>query len=94
MTGWRGALSRWVNGHAYYPKQAFDHSEQGDPKVHVTVSPDGRVKSVQLVRKSGSKWLDLAAVALFRDQHIPSLPPDTPDPFEFDFVMHYYRRAH
>ena len=86
---WRNALSRWVAEHAYYPDQARRNNEEGDAQVHVVAAPDGRVKMVELVGKSGSMWLDLALLALFRDQHIPPLPYGTKDPVDFNFTMHY-----
>lgn len=86
---WRNALSRWVAEHAYYPEQAAREAEEGDAKVRVLADPDGRVKEVELIGKSGSMWLDLALQSLFRDQHIPPLPSGDHDPIEFNFTMHY-----
>lgn len=86
---WRNALSRWVAEHAYYPDQARREAQEGDAQVHVIVEPNGTVKMVELVRRSGSMWLDLALLALFRDQHIPPLPLGTADPVDFNFTMHY-----
>ena len=86
---WRNALSRWVADHAYYPEQARREAEEGDAKVHVVVEPNGRVKMVELIGKSGSMWLDLALLSLFRDRHIPPLPPGEKDTIEFNFTMHY-----
>jgi protein TonB len=86
---WRNELSRWVSEHAYYPEQARRDLQEGDAKVHVLADPDGRVKEVELIGKSGSIWLDMALVALFRDQHLPPLPSGDHDPIEFDFTMHY-----
>lgn len=86
---WRNALSRWVAEHAYYPEQARREAEEGDAKVHVAMEPNGRVKDVQLIGKSGSMWLDLALLALFRDQRLPPLPYGEKEPVEFNFTMHY-----
>ena len=86
---WRNALSRWVAEHAYYPEQARRELEEGDAKVHVIAEPNGRVKEVELIGRSGSMWLDLALQALFRDQHIPPLPSGEHDPIDFNFTMHY-----
>jgi TonB family protein len=86
---WRNALSRWVSEHAYYPEQARREGEEGDAKVHILADPDGRVREVELIGKSGSMWLDLALVSLFRDQHIPHLPYGVTEPIEFNFTMHY-----
>ncbi len=86
---WRNALSRWVAEHAYYPEQARRDAEEGDARVHVVAEPNGRVTMVELVGKSGSMWLDLALLALFRDQHIPPLPYGVTEPIDFNFTMHY-----
>jgi protein TonB len=86
---WRNALSRWVVEHAYYPPQAARDLEEGDAKVHVVAEPNGRVKLVELIGRSGSMWLDLALLALFRDAHIPPLPSGETVPIEFNFTMHY-----
>ena len=86
---YRNALSRWVAEHAYYPEQARRQGDEGDAKVHVLAGPDGRVKEVELIGKSGSMWLDLALLSLFRDQHIPPYPGGGSDAIEFNFTMHY-----
>ena len=86
---WRNALSRWVAEHAYYPEQARREFQEGDAKVHVVADPNGRVRSVELIGKSGSMWLDLALLALFRDQRLPPLPRGEKEPIEFNFTMHY-----
>jgi TonB family protein len=86
---YRNLLSKWVSEHAYYPEQARRDGEEGDAKVHVIAAPDGRVKEVELIGKSGSMWLDLALQALFRDQHIPPVPNGGTEPIEFNFTMHY-----
>lgn len=88
-TDWRNALSRWVAEHAYYPEQARRFGEEGDAMVHVIAKSDGTVKEVELIRKSGSMWLDIALVALFRDAHIPPFPAGGDEPLEFNFLMHY-----
>jgi len=88
-TDWRNELSRWVAEHAYYPEQARREFEEGDAKVHVRADSNGRVREVELIGKSGSMWLDLALLALFRDQHIPPLPPGDKEPIDFNFTMHY-----
>jgi protein TonB len=86
---WRNALSQWVSEHAYYPEQAAHELQEGDAKVHVIAAPNGRVKEVQLIGKSGSMWLDMALVSLFRDRQIPPLPSGMEGPIEFNFTMHY-----
>jgi periplasmic protein TonB len=86
---YRNLLARWVAEHAYYPEQARRDGDEGDAKVHVVAASDGRVKEVELIGKSGSMWLDLALLSLFRDQHIPPYPGGGTEPIEFNFTMHY-----
>jgi protein TonB len=86
---WRNALAQWVAEHAYYPEQARNNNEEGDVTVHVRADHDGRVREVQLTRKSGSMWLDIALVAMFRNAHIPRLPPGDDEPIDFNFTMRY-----
>jgi TonB family protein len=85
---WRNELAAWVRAHAYYPEQAAMNGEDGDVMVEVTANPDGRVTSVQLQQKSGSRWLDLALQSMFRDARLPPLH-DEVDPITFSFLMHY-----
>jgi periplasmic protein TonB len=85
---WRNELSAWVRAHAYYPEQAAMNGEDGDVMVRVAANPDGHVTGVELRSKSGSVWLDMALVALFRDAHLPPLH-DENEPITFDFLMHY-----
>ena len=84
--GWRSTR--------YYPEQARRDGEEGDAKVHVLAASDGRVREVELIGKSGSMWLDLALLSLFRDQHIPPYPGGGSEPIEFNFTMHYVLIRH
>jgi protein TonB len=86
---WRNELSAWVHQHAYYPEQAIRNDESGDSTVVVVANPDGRVTSVELETKSGSPWLDMALMALFRDAKLPHLPPAETQPVTFHFTMRY-----
>jgi TonB family protein len=87
---WRNALSAWVAQHSYYPQQAAELGEQGTVKVEVVMMPDGQVVSVDLERRSGSPWLDLALQGLFRGAKLPPMPKEVGDqPVPFHFTMHY-----
>ena len=86
---WGNALSDWVHRHAYYPSQAVQNDESGDSTVTVVTQPNGRVTSVELEERSGSPWLDMALMALFRDAHLPPLPPNEKEPMTFRFTMRY-----
>ena len=87
---WRNALSEWVSERSYYPQQAAEMSQEGTAKVLVTTWPDGRVVSVELERRSGSPWLDLALEGLFRGAKLPPMPRSAGEqPVSFHFTMHY-----
>ncbi|MBO0710231.1 MAG: energy transducer TonB, partial [Acetobacteraceae bacterium] len=87
---WRNMLSAWVEAHKYYPRQAIMNGEDGSPEVEVVVRRDGTVQSVELETRSGSQWLDLALLALFRGAHLPPFPENArEDQTTFSFTMHY-----
>jgi protein TonB len=87
---WRNALSAWVQEHAYYPSQAAEMGQEGSTRVLVTTMPDGRVLSVEMERRSGSPWLDLALEALFRGAKLPPMPKSAGEqPVVFHFTMRY-----
>jgi TonB family protein len=85
---WRNELSAWVRRHAYYPQQAAMNGEDGDVMVEVSANPNGHVTSVELRQRSGSQWLDMALLGMFRDANLPPLP-DENEPITFTFLMHY-----
>jgi TonB family protein len=85
---WRNELSAWVRRHAYYPEQAAMNGEDGDVMVQVVANPDGHVTSVEMKMRSGSRWLDMALMSMFRDANLPPLPDGT-EPITFNFTMHY-----
>ncbi len=72
--GWLNALGEWIQRHDYYPREAAENGQQGDVTVAVVVDRTGRVLSVRLERRSGSPFLDMALLSVFRDQHVPPFP--------------------
>jgi TonB family protein len=51
------------------------------------IHPDGQVTSIEVVHGSGSSVLDAAAIAVFRNAH---LPPDTQaQPADVVVTLHY-----
>ena len=87
---WRNALRRWLDEHAYYPRQAAEAGEDGDSVVRVVVQPDGRVISATIIGRSGSQWLDMAARSMFDNAILPPIPPAIANPtYTFDLTMHY-----
>jgi TonB family protein len=64
------------------------NDEDGDVTVQVVANPNGHVTSVQMVSRSGSQWLDMALMGLFRGASLPPLH-DESEPITFNFTMHY-----
>lgn len=76
---WIRQLHEWWQQHAYYPPQAAMRGEDGTVRLHLKVERDGTVTEVQLQGRSGSQWLDMGAVSIFRGAHLPPFPPGTPE---------------
>ena len=76
--------------HSFYPTEASQTNEGGNVKVHIVIAPDGRVTSIEVVQSSGLSVLDAAAVAVFRNAHLPPFPPGTPaQPADVVVTLHY-----
>ncbi len=89
-TAWMGKLKQWWDQHSFYPKEASQSDEGGNVKVHIVIAPDGQVTSIEMVQGSGSSVLDAAAVAVFRNAHLPPFPPGTPvQPADVVVTLHY-----
>jgi protein TonB len=85
---WGNELVAWVNRHKYYPTQAAMNGEDGNVTVQVVANPNGHVTAVEMKWRSGSQWLDMALMGLFRDANLPPLH-DATEPITFNFTMHY-----
>lgn len=87
---WLNLVSAWWNRHGYYPPQAGLNGEQGVVTVGLTVRHDGKVVAIRLEGRSGSQWLDLGALSVFRDAQLPPLPPDVSErEIPLHFTIHY-----
>ena len=87
---WMGKLKQWWDQHSFYPKEASQTNEGGNVKVHIVIAPDGEVTSIEVVQGSGMSVLDAAAVAVFRNAHLPPFPPGTPaQPADVVVMLHY-----
>jgi protein TonB len=87
---WMGKLKQWWDQHSFYPKEASLNNEGGAVKVHIVIASDGEVMSIEVVQGSGLSVLDAAAVAVFRDAHLPPFPPGTPaQPADVVVTLHY-----
>jgi protein TonB len=90
---WTGKLKQWWDQHSFYPNEASRTNEGGNVRVRIVIAPDGQVTSIQVLQGSGMSVLDAAAVAVFRNAHLPPFPPGTPAPPGDVVVMLHYRPA-
>jgi periplasmic protein TonB len=87
---WMGKLKQWWDQHSFYPKEASQTNEGGNVKVHIIIASDGQVTSIEVVQSSGLSVLDAAALAVFRNAHLPPFPSDTPaQPADVVVTLHY-----
>jgi TonB family protein len=94
-TDWLNLVSAWWLRHRYYPPQAAANFEDGDVTMHMRVDQDGRVEALELTGKSGSQWLDLGALSVFRGAHLPPLPSDMNQAqIPFEVTVHYIIVVH
>jgi TonB family protein len=81
-------LQAWWDTHAYYPRHASNNDEGGTVKVHLVILPDGRIFTVNMVASSGSRALDAAGSAVFRDAFVRPAPEGEPKA-DIDISLHY-----
>ena len=77
---WASGLAAYWAAHKYYPRQAAENGEDGTVKVEIVVNRSGKVESVEVVAKSGSPWLDMAALSTWRGAQLAPFPAENPDP--------------
>jgi TonB family protein len=81
-------LQAWWDVHAYYPRHASNSDAGGTVKLHLEILPDGRIWTVNVVESSGSRSLDAAAFAVFRDGFVRPFPEGEPKA-DIDISPHY-----
>ena len=77
---WAQGLAEYWRRHRYYPQQAAENGEDGTVQVTLVVNRLGRVQSVEVKTRSGSPWLDMAAVSVWRNAQLAPLPAENPNP--------------
>lgn len=70
------ALRAAIERAKVYPRIARIRGLFGTTHVAVTISPEGRLINARVVRSSGSKALDDAALVSVRNATLPAPPPD------------------
>ena len=73
---WMAGVHQYWLTHRYYPRQALETGTDGTVAIDLTVNRYGRVIGVQVKDRSGSPFLDMAAVGTFRNAQLPPLPPE------------------
>jgi len=76
---WMSRLHDWWLRNGYYPEAAARMGQDGRVKLEIVVDRSGRVKNLELLRRSGSQWLDLGAQGVFRNAQLPPFPPNSSD---------------
>ena len=76
---WAQGLAVYWRRHRYYPQQAAQNGEDGTVEIEIVVNRLGRVESVEILRRSGSPWLDMAAVGTWRNAQLAPLPAENTD---------------
>jgi TonB family protein len=89
---WAQGLAAYWRLHRYYPQQAAQNGEDGTVEIAIVVNRLGRVESVEIQRRSGSPWLDMAAVGTWRNAQLAPLPAENTDrtitiPLTINYVL-------
>ncbi len=77
---WANGLQAYWRNHRYYPRQAVENGEDGTVLVELVVNRSGKVESVEVVSRSGSPWLDMAALSTWRRAQLAPFPHENTDP--------------
>lgn len=86
----RGLLSYWLQ-HRFYPEQAAANGDQGAVTIQLTVNRSGRVENVEVISRSGSQWLDMAALATWRNARLPAFTNEMREErITFPIPIQYY----
>jgi len=89
---WAQGLAVYWRAHRYYPQQAAQNGEDGTVEIQLVVNRLGRVESVEIQRRSGSPWLDMAAIGTWRNAQLAPLPAENTDrtitiPLTINYVL-------
>ncbi len=82
------ALEAWWRRHRYYPEQARQAGEDGSVGIRLRVDRYGKVAAVEMQSRSGSQWLDMAALGAFRGAQLV-VPSNAGETVSVDLTIHY-----
>jgi protein TonB len=80
-------LRAFIESNKFYPPQARTLGHEGRTEVKFTVLADGTLASIELIRSSGSKLLDQAALALLTRVEKLRPIPESLQISRFDLVL-------
>ena len=87
---WKDGLESYWLRHRYYPRQAVEAGDDGEVQVELTVNRYGKVETVNVIGKSGSAFLDMSAVSVWRGAQLAPLPAEVAgDRITFAITIHY-----
>ncbi len=73
---WANTLAAYWRRHRFYPRQAAEKGEDGTVQVELVVNRLGKVESVEISSRSGSSWLDMAALSTWRNAQLAPFPAE------------------
>lgn len=77
---WNDQVRKEIEEKHYYPRNALAQGIQGQVKVRLTLTTDGRVQGIQIVESSGNQILDAEAMHLAtRLKKLPAVPASKGD---------------
>ena len=82
-------LQAWWDAHAYYPRHAANNDEGGTVKVHLSIHPDGKIWTINVVATSGSRSLDTAGDSVFRGGSVRPFGKEGEPNEDIDLSLHY-----
>ena len=77
---WASGLAAYWRAHRYYPRQAAENGEDGQVQIELTVNRSGKVEDVRIVSRSGSPFLDMAALGTWRGAQLAPFPAENNQP--------------
>jgi TonB family protein len=81
-------LQAWWDVHAYYPRHASSADESGTAVIRLQILPDGNIWMVTMLGGAGSRSIDAAALATFRNGFVQRFPEGQKE-VDIDLRLHY-----
>ena len=85
-----GKLYSRISRQKYYPHQARRFGIEGDVSVVFLIDSEGRIVETKLLKKSGNRLLDRAALEIFRQIEQFEKPPESMAKRSFEITIDYH----